>query len=477
LKAAQKSGPSKAERLYLQGRAHHKAGDLAMAEVAYKEVLRLIPTQPDALHMLGVAAFQQDRFEEAERLLATAIRRIPKPALAYYNYGNALRKLGRFEEAINAFIRSFELDPSNITCLEQLGNIHKELNQFGKAHEYYDQLLELDPTNAIGRSNKAIALLTEGRLAEGWELYESRLDQQLGNSLPMLENLPRLAPEWDGCIPPKPLLVLPEQGLGDQIFYGGMLADLESAGVDCLVCVEDRLIALFRRSFPKLMFAIPTQLTGLYERENQFGAQITMASLGRWLRTSEQDFKKISSPFLHCDKSRATALRRQLKKPNRLLVGLSWQSLRTEHGASKSCSLSQLLPALKSENVDFIDLQYGDTGEERALLKASEGVEIRRLDAIDNKLDVDGLAALIDACDIVLTISNTTAHLSAALGKPTLVLLPWHTPLWYWHLNSMDSRWYPSAVLLRQGTSGDWSEPVTQAAKIIKELAHECGER
>ncbi len=448
-----------------------------MAEVAYKEVLRLIPTQPDALHMLGVAAFQQDRFEEAERLLATAIRRIPKPALAYYNYGNALRKLGRFEEAINAFIRSFELDPSNITCLEQLGNIHKELNQFGKAHEYYDQLLELDPTNAIGRSNKAIALLTEGRLAEGWELYESRLDQQLGNSLPMLENLPRLAPEWDGCIPPKPLLVLPEQGLGDQIFYGGMLADLESAGVDCLVCVEDRLIALFRRSFPKLMFAIPTQLTGLYERENQFGAQITMASLGRWLRTSEQDFKKISSPFLHCDKSRATALRRQLKKPNRLLVGLSWQSLRTEHGASKSCSLSQLLPALKSENVDFIDLQYGDTGEERALLKASEGVEIRRLDAIDNKLDVDGLAALIDACDIVLTISNTTAHLSAALGKPTLVLLPWHTPLWYWHLNSMDSRWYPSAVLLRQGTSGDWSEPVTQAAKIIKELAHECGER
>ena len=73
MKAAQKSGPSKAEQLYLQGRAHHKAGDLAMAEASYKEVLRLIPTQPDALHMLGVAAFQQDRFEEAERLLAAEI--------------------------------------------------------------------------------------------------------------------------------------------------------------------------------------------------------------------------------------------------------------------------------------------------------------------------------------------------------------------------------------------------------------------
>jgi Flp pilus assembly protein TadD len=448
-----------------------------MAEAAYKEVLRLLPTQPDALHMLGVAAFQQDRFEEAERLLATAIRRIPKPALAYYNYGNALRKLGRLEDSMNAFTKAFALDPSNITCLEQLGNIYKELNQFGKAHEYYDQLLGLDPTNAIGRSNKAIALLTEGRLAEAWELYESRLDQQLGNRHPMLENLPRLAPEWDGYIPSKPLLVLPEQGLGDQIFYGGMLADLESAGVECLVCVEDRLVGLFRRSFPKLSFTTPAQLTELNECETLFGAQITMASLGRWLRTSEEDLKNISSPFLYCDKSRATALRRQLKKPYRLLVGLSWQSLRAEQGARKSCSLNQLLPALKSENIDFIDLQYGDTTEERSLLKASEGIEIQRLDNIDNKLDIDGLAALIDACDIVLTVSNTTAHLSAALGKPTLVLLPWHTPLWYWHLNSMDSRWYPSAVLLRQSTAGNWSEPVAEAARIIQGLANECVKR
>jgi len=473
VKAAQKSGPSKAERLYLQGRAHHKAGDLELAEAAYKEVLRLIPTQPDALHMLGVAAFQQDRFVEAERLLAAAIRRIPKPSLAYYNYGNALRKLGRFEDALHAFTKAFELDPSNITCLEQLGNIYKELNQFSKAHEYYDQLLALDPRNAVGRSNKAIALLTEGRLAEAWELYESRLDPQLGSRHRMLENLPRLAPDWDGRIPSKPLLVLPEQGLGDQIFYGGMLADLESTGIECLVCIEERLIELFRRSFPRLMFATPTQLTGFNERETLFGAQITMASLGRWLRKSEQDLKKIRSPFLNCDKSRATTLRRQLKKPNRLLVGLSWQSLLTEHGTNKSCSLNQLLPALKSENIDFIDLQYGNTNEERTQLKAAEGIEINRLDTIDNKLDIDGLAALIDVCDVVLTVSNTTAHLSAALGKLTLVLLPWHTPLWYWHLDSMASPWYPNAVLLRQGTAGDWSTPVAQATKILQGLVND----
>ena len=471
MRPAQKSGSGKAERLYLQGRAHHKAGDLAMAEAAYKEVLRIIPTQPDALHMLGVAAFQQDRFEESERLLAVAISRIPKSALAYYNYGNALRKLGRFEDALNAFTRSFELDPSNITCLEQLGNIHKELNQFAKAHEYYDQLLALDPANVMGKSNKAIALLTEAKFEKGWDLYESRLDTKLDDNYFMSILLQRFAPDWDGCVPEKPLLVLPEQGLGDQIFYGGMLSDLEQAGIEALVCVDGRIVDIFSRSFPNLMFATPTQVVSLNGDQSLFGAQTAIASMGRWLRRESEDFKKIKSPFLHFDQARSAALRLVLKQPNRLLVGVSWQSVNANHGARKSCGLDDLLPILQTPNADFIDLQYGDTSKERTQLKEKTGIDIRRLAHIDNKLDIDGLAALIGACDIVVTVSNTTAHLAAALGKPTLILLPWHTPLWYWHLNSMDSPWYPSAVLLRQDSIGDWSVPVAQAAKVIQGLA------
>ena len=43
---------------------------------------------------------------------------------------------------------------------------------------------------------------------------------------------------------------------------------------------------------------------------------------------------------------------------------------------------------------------------------------------IDNFNDIDGLAALIQACDVIVTVSNTTAHLAAALGKPVLIMLP-----------------------------------------------------
>jgi Tfp pilus assembly protein PilF len=471
VKPKKNSAPDQAKQLYLQGKEHHKLGDLASAEAAYKKVLALIPQQPDTLHMLGVLAFQQDRFEDSERLIAAAIRSRPNDGLAYYNYGNALRKLGRFDEAISAFTKAFELNPSHIASLEHLGNIYKELNKFAKAHEYYDQLLALDPENAIGRSNKAIALLTEGRFSEGWELYESRLDGEFDEHYFMSTMVSRFAPDWDGRLKDKPLLVLPEQGLGDQIFYGGMLGDLEKTGIEALVVLDGRIVNLFQRSFPKLMFATPSQIAALDPSQALFGAQVTMASMGRWLRKEAADFKNVRSPFLEQEHTRSKQLRSELKRPGRLLVGLSWQSLNAKHGASKTCSLEQLLPLLKTANADFIDLQYGDTFEERTRLHEAAGIAVQRVSQIDNKSDIDGLAALIGACDIVVTVSNTTAHLAAALGKPTLVLLPWHTPLWYWHTSSMDSPWYPSAVLLRQQSQGDWTVPVMQASEIVRGLA------
>jgi hypothetical protein len=272
-------------------------------------------------------------------------------------------------------------------------------------------------------------------------------------------------------MPDKPLLVLPEQGIGDHIFYGGMLGDLEKAGIEALVCVDERLVDLFRRSFPKLMFATPRKVASLYSGQALFSAQIPMASLGRLLRREATDFRNVRSPYLQFNQAQSAELCSTLKQPNRLLIGVSWQSVNANHGASKSCGLGDLLPILQTPNADFIDLQYGDTSKERLQLEAKTGVTIRRLTHIDNKLDIDGLAALIGACDIVVTVSNTTAHLAAALGKPTLVLLPWHTPLWYWHLNSMDSPWYPSAVLLRQDTAGDWRVPVAQASTVVKGLA------
>jgi ADP-heptose:LPS heptosyltransferase len=90
-------------------------------------------------------------------------------------------------------------------------------------------------------------------------------------------------------------------------------------------------------------------------------------------------------------------------------------------------------------------------------MEKSTGVRINKLDHIDNFNDIDSLSALISACDVVVTVSNSTAHIAAALGKPTLVLLPKaSSTFWYWHRQTEHSPWYPTVRLIRKDELGDW---------------------
>jgi ADP-heptose:LPS heptosyltransferase len=107
-------------------------------------------------------------------------------------------------------------------------------------------------------------------------------------------------------------------------------------------------------------------------------------------------------------------------------------------------------------------------------LKQRHDITINKLEEIDNLNDIGSLAALISACDIVITISNVTAHIAGALGKPTLVMLPNSPSLfWYWHRERTDSPWYPTAVLIRQTKRGEWQEVIEIARAALDEFRSE----
>ncbi len=458
---------ARARSLYAQGIACHQAGELDKASTLYRQILGLMPAQPDALHMLGVAEFQNKNYAEAARLIGKASALQPANDLMHFNLGNALRALGKLSQAAASFRQAVRLRPGYIEALKNLGNVLKEQNQLAEAIDCYQQLLAIDPNHAPTLYNKAIALLTRGSLAEGWDLYEYRLRCDTSDSRYLGHAIPRQAPDWDGRPPPKPLLVLPEQGLGDQIFYGAMLADLQTAGIESFACLDMRLLPLFRRSFPGIDFALPSDIAGLDPALQLFGAQVQIGSLGRYFRRDAAAMARVPSPFLRADAAQTDRLRQRLKREGKLICGLSWASKNAETGAAKSLPLAELLPVLRVPGVEFIDLQYGYTRDERQALSANTGIEVQRLDDIDNKNDIDGLASLIMACDLVITVSNSTAHLAAALGKPALVLLAHPTPLWYWHIEGQRSPWYPQVTLLRQTTPGDWIPTVRQAAQQL----------
>ena len=153
-------------------------------------------------------------------------------------------------------------------------------------------------------------------------------------------------------------------------------------------------------------------------------------------------------------------------------IGLSWRSGNPRFGTAKSLALTDFEPVLETPNSVFIDLQYGDTTDERGALERSCGRTLHHDTDIDSLADLDAFAAQVAAMDLVITASNTTAHMAGALGVPCWVLVPTGPGLlWYWFLDRSASPWYPSPRLFRQAAPGDWAPVVQQVNAALADFA------
>ncbi len=189
-----------------------------------------------------------------------------------------------------------------------------------------------------------------------------------------------------------------------------------------------------------------------------------MASLGRWLRPDAASFPARAS-YLVPDEARRARYRAHMEATGKTgpIVGISWVSANLKIGRHKTLNLHQWAPILKVPGVRFIDLQYGDTTAERAAVEADLGIHIEHIPDLDLREDIDGVAALAAACDLVISVSNTTVHLAAALGRPTWILVPASTGnLWYWMRGGDQTPWYKTASIFRQTERAAWDDVIVR---------------
>jgi hypothetical protein len=246
-----------------------------------------------------------------------------------------------------------------------------------------------------------------------------------------------------------------------------MLPDLIARTGPIVLEVEPRLVALFARSFPAVtVIGLKPELATVAA-----DAQIPFGSLGGFFRPDWDAFPRRDRGYLTADAARTAALRARLAQDGRRVIGVSWISKAPFGGASKSARLPDFAALLHRPNTRFVDLQYGDTSAERAALRDTLGIEVERLPDIDTMNDIDGLAALISACDAVVTVSNTTAHLAGALGVPTWVMVPHgHARIWYWFRDRPESPWYPRVRVRRQNRGQPWADVVAGVADEVSRL-------
>ncbi|NDD91642.1 hypothetical protein EBZ37_06120 [bacterium] len=131
--------------------------------------------------------------------------------------------------------------------------------------------------------------------------------------------------------------------------------------------------------------------------------------------------------------------------------------------------LIDMVSALQIPGMRFVNLQYGSVKAEIQSVRARLGIEVHEIEDLDTFNDIEGLMALISACDIVVTTSNVTAHLAGSMGKRGAVLVPLDKGrIWYWHDHDDHSLWYPSLRLFFQEHSSGWTKPLQACAEWIR---------
>jgi hypothetical protein len=203
-----------------------------------------------------------------------------------------------------------------------------------------------------------------------------------------------------------------------------------------------------------------------------FDLHLAHGDLGYFFRRDMGDFQRVKARYLQPDANRAEALRAELHTEGKLLCGITWHSKNNRFGKNKSIGLERLLPILKNSALSFVNLQYGDTLDELAAFKAKHSVDIASCASVDNFSDLDGHAALIQACDLTVTVSNSTAHIAGALGaKAHLMLSKGDGRLWYWaNRSGNQSLWYPAVQIHEQAGDGKWDDVVSSICTTIKEI-------
>jgi ADP-heptose:LPS heptosyltransferase len=203
--------------------------------------------------------------------------------------------------------------------------------------------------------------------------------------------------------------------------------------------------------------------------------QVCLTSLGQFFRPDASSFPSRHG-FLVPDAERVASLRARITGGGRPAIGLSWSSPKAQFAQSKSASLLDFSGLVGKVDANWIDLQYGDTAAERERFAQQAGIAISHLDDIDNTNDIDGLAALIAACDLVVTVSNTTAHVAGAVGTPAWVLVPFgHSRMWYWHPGRDDNPWYPNVRIRPQRMGQSWRDLIESVTDEISTFASAAG--
>jgi len=400
--------------------------------------------------LAGIYA-DQNKFDKVIEFSNKALELNQSDFIALNNIAKVYIDKKNFEKAADYLSKALQIEQNNYLIHLNLGILYKNLNQLEKAKVHFNKSISLNPKSYDSYLFKSLIELSENNFLEGWNNYEFRWFKQA-------ERINIKKPKWDGKTSNQEIIIWGEQGLGEQILFSSIIPECEKIFKNIILVIDEKLKLIYQESFPNIKVFTPHEEWS----KEYFDCHLPIGSLGKFFRKNLQSFPK-SNNYLTIDPKN--------NNKEKLKCGLSWRSINSVEGDLKSISLEKLLPILKNENINFFNVQYTDEKNNVDIFNQQNNLNIINLEDLDSFNDLYHLCQYLKSFDLLLTISNTTAHLAGALGIPTILMLPKNIgKLWYW-ANASDgqSLWYPTIKIFKQNVENDWDSVISEIDHYIKE--------
>jgi tetratricopeptide (TPR) repeat protein len=357
--------------------------------------------------------------------------------------GNQHRENREYAQALQCYAMAFVQDPDSAAAFNNYGNVMREIGHPRRAIPFLQHARELDPGNVTTQFNLAVSYLLMGDYQQGWPAYESRWNyEHLAGTEPQFQQ-----PRWrGGDLQGRTVLIVGEQGHGDNIQFVRFAYNLHVMGARLKLQVTAGLVPLLSN---RSVF----EWVGTYDQDpGEFDCWVPIMSIPGVLGMTLENLPK-PVQYLNADPGLVQAWQQRLGAKTRLRIGFSWSGRRDAWlNRHKGMPLDMMLQLIQQcPDYEWTNLQIDATAEESQALAAA-GARLYP-GAITGFHDT---AALVHHQDVVISVDTAVAHLSAALGRPTWIMLQRFGVDWRWLLDRDSSPWYSTARLFRQPEFDDW---------------------
>ena len=408
--------------------------------------LALAPNQPAMHSLMGDILLLQQQPEQALGALLQARELGDESPQNSFNIGSAYLALARYEDAKIYFDQALAIDSLMVVAHVNKGLAEHSLMNLDAALRCFDAALSIDPGHIDAKWNKSHVLLTLGRYEEGCHLYETRwrhpkIHLKKGKFYSKL---------WMGQEPlsGKSIVLYAEGGFGDTIQFI-RYAKLFDPDVKLIIQCQLPLIELVRG----MRLGAEVMAPGDKLPPHDFHCPLMSLPLafGTTIETVPHFDRYMFASSFH--RQKWAAFTGRLSSPKIGIVARGSSSFSNDK--NRSFDLRALFARLP-KHPSYVVLQKDLSDDERAFIDSCDNI-IAPSEALETFSDT---AAICTNLDQVISVDTGVAHLSAALGRPTAILLAYR-PDWRWGAEGETNRWYPSVKLIRQTRCGGWKSALS----------------